>query len=88
MPRWTPELRQRQAEKIRKWQPWEWSTGPKTAGGKSASSQNARKHGYRSQEFRDLHKAIRTTGEQMIESGGDPLDILDTLGKFIEKSTI
>lgn len=40
---WTPERRARQAELIRKWKPWEQSTGPKTAEGKAKSSQNAYK---------------------------------------------
>jgi hypothetical protein len=37
---WTPERRARQAEMIRKWKPWEKSTGPKTAVGKSVVAQN------------------------------------------------
>ena len=38
---WTPERRAKQAEAIRRWKPWERSTGPKTEGGKAASSRNA-----------------------------------------------
>ena len=45
MPRWTPESRAKQAELIRRWRPWEQSTGPKTAEGKAVSSMNARVHG-------------------------------------------
>ena len=41
MSSWTPERRARQAELIRQWQPWQQSTGPKTMGGKAASSRNA-----------------------------------------------
>ena len=37
---WTPERKARQAELIRSWKPWERSTGPRTAQGKTASSQN------------------------------------------------
>jgi hypothetical protein len=37
---WTPERRARQAELIRKWKPWEKSTGPKTDVGRAAVSQN------------------------------------------------
>ena len=40
---WTPERRAKQAEAIRRWKPWERSTGPKTEEGKAASSRNADK---------------------------------------------
>ena len=42
---WTMERRQRQAELIKQWQPWQHSTGAKTPDGKTVSSQNAYKHG-------------------------------------------
>ena len=45
MPTWTPEMRQKQAERIRQWCPWKKSTGPKTAEGKAISSRNAWKGG-------------------------------------------
>ena len=45
MRHWTPEERLKQAELIRKWQPWKYSTGAKTLEGKARSSQNAYKHG-------------------------------------------
>lgn len=38
---WTDERRAKQAEAIQRWKPWERSTGPKTEGGKAASSRNA-----------------------------------------------
>lgn len=38
---WTEERRARQAEIVRETKPWLKSTGPKTAEGKLASSQNA-----------------------------------------------
>jgi hypothetical protein len=41
---WTQERRQRQAEKIKQWQPWKQSTGPKTKKGKQTSSRNALKY--------------------------------------------
>ena len=37
---WTPERRARQAELIRKWKPWEKSTGPKTDEGRAVVSRN------------------------------------------------
>jgi len=42
---WTKERRRRQAEMIRRWKPWERSTGPKTAVGRTTSSRNAYKGG-------------------------------------------
>jgi hypothetical protein len=40
---WTPERRAKQAEAIRRWQPWAKSTGPRTEEGKARSSRNADK---------------------------------------------
>lgn len=40
---WTPERRARQAELIRRWKPWERSSGPRTKGGKAVASRNADK---------------------------------------------
>ena len=40
---WTPERRARQAELIRRWRPWEKSTGLKTQAGKEVVSRNAYK---------------------------------------------
>lgn len=45
MPRWTPEARAAQAAKIRGWQPWTNSTGPRTVAGKERCRLNAEKHG-------------------------------------------
>lgn len=38
---WTEERRRKQAESIKKWKPWEKSTGPLTEMGKRRSSMNA-----------------------------------------------
>jgi hypothetical protein len=40
---WTAERRARQARLIHQWQPWQNSTGPRTAEGKAVSSRNAYK---------------------------------------------
>ena len=45
MRNWTAEQRLRQSEAIRRWKPWELSTGAKTAQGKTVSSNNATKTG-------------------------------------------
>jgi hypothetical protein len=43
--KWTPEQRLKQSEAIRRWRPWESSTGAKTPEGKAISSKNATKTG-------------------------------------------
>ncbi|MCB1550982.1 MAG: hypothetical protein KDJ26_03160 [Alphaproteobacteria bacterium] len=45
---WTQERRLRQSEAIKRWKPWEKSTGAKTKEGKEHSKMNAYKHGARS----------------------------------------
>ena len=58
---WTPERRARQAELIRRWRPWERSTGPKSQSGKAVVATNAFKGGTR-EVLRSLARALR---EQM-----------------------
>jgi hypothetical protein len=59
---WTPERRARQAEAIRRWQPWTKSTGPRTARGKARAAANGLKNpqhpGMRS-ILRELRRALR-----------------------------
>jgi hypothetical protein len=40
MPRWTPEARAKQSQRIRQWSPWQKSTGPTSAEGKAIASRN------------------------------------------------
>jgi len=54
---WTPERRKRQAELIRRWRPWESSTGPRTEDGKTLVSRNAWKGGHRG-VLRALSRAL------------------------------
>ena len=61
---WTPERRQRQAEQIRRWRPWEQSTGPKTPEGKSRVSRNAWQGGHRAQLLA-LSKALNAELAEM-----------------------
>jgi hypothetical protein len=55
---WPPERRARQAEQIRKWKPWEKSTGPKTEEGKERVSRNADKGGTR-EMLREIGRLLR-----------------------------
>ncbi len=61
---WTLERRQRQAELIRNWRPWEQSTGPRSQEGKELVSRNAWKGGHRA-ELRELTKALNTELAEM-----------------------
>jgi hypothetical protein len=60
---WTPEQRQKQAEAIRRWKPWEKSTGPKSAKGKANVSRNA----YTGGEWQKLRLAIRVLNQVLRE---------------------
>ncbi len=55
---WTEERRRKQAEAIRRWQPWKKSTGPRTREGKETSSLNALKHGDRSRALAPYYHAL------------------------------
>ena len=61
---WTSERRQRQAEQIRRWKPWEQSTGPRTAEGKARVSRNAWQGGHRAQ-LRELSKTLNAELAEM-----------------------
>ena len=54
---WTPERRKRQSEAIRRWKPWNQSTGPKSPEGKAVVSGNAWTGGHRAQ-LRELTKLV------------------------------
>lgn len=55
---WTPERRRKQAEAIKKWKPWEQSTGPKTVEGKESIKENALKHGLYSEDGMKLRRLM------------------------------
>jgi hypothetical protein len=59
---WTQARRQRQAELIRQWQPWNNSTGARTAEGKTIASRNAYKGGTRP-AMRQLARLLRDQRE-------------------------
>lgn len=58
MRHWTQQEREKQAEAIRRWAPWQQSTGPKTDEGKQVAAANSLKHGMRSAEAIEERKAI------------------------------
>jgi len=60
---WTPERRKRQSEAIRRWKPWQQSTGPKSPEGKAAVSGNAWKGG----DWLKLRQAIKALIQVMRE---------------------
>ncbi len=55
---WTEQMKESQRQRILENKPWSNSTGPKSAKGKSISSQNALKHGKRNQKARALKQLI------------------------------
>lgn len=59
---WSEERRRKQAENMRKTQPWKKTRGPKTPQGKAVSSQNAWKHGLRSETVILLRKILKAQG--------------------------
>ena len=54
----TPEHRALRAELIRRWKPWQKSTGPRSIEGKAKVSRNAFKGGQRAL-LRELSQALR-----------------------------
>jgi hypothetical protein len=55
---WTLERRARQSAAIRRWKPWERSTGPRRFEGKGRVSRNAYRGGSRA-KFRQLMREVR-----------------------------
>lgn len=58
---WTAARRAKQAMAIRRWQPWQKSTGPKTEQGRICSSRNAFKGGQRPlfrAKMREMRQAL------------------------------
>ena len=60
------ERRQRQAQLIKQWQPWQHSTGARTLEGKAVASRNAFKGGFR-QQLKELNQLLRDA-KQVIDA--------------------
>ena len=70
---WTEKHCKMQSEAIRRWKPWEKSTGPRTAKGKAIVAQNAFKGGLRPQ-LRELAKILRKQRHSLDELSTEEYD--------------
>ena len=65
---WTPERRKRQSEAIRRWKPWQQSTGPQSPEGRAVVARNAWRGG-RAVKLRlaikELHQAMRKQRDRL-----------------------
>jgi hypothetical protein len=64
---WTRARRARQAQAIRRWRPWEYALGPRTAEGKARAARNAYTGGHWRRE-RELLKALNLALRQQREA--------------------
>ena len=76
---WTEERRARQAAEIRRWKPWEKSTGPKTPEGKARVARNAYTGGRR-EELRQLSRLLRELRER---DDADPFEVFGEMERLI-----
>ena len=72
---WTQERRQKQSAAIRRWKPWERSTGPRTSAGKATASQNANK-GYDWLGIRRIAAALHKNKKSLDELSAEDYDAL------------
>ena len=69
MRQWTTQERQRQAELIRQWQPWQHSTGARTIEGKAIASRNAFKGGLRAR-LKAINQLLRDAKQVLNKING------------------
>lgn len=60
---WTPEKRAQAAKRMKQQKPWLKTKGPTSAEGKKVASQNAYKHGFRSEDYKSLCALLRAQKE-------------------------
>ena len=72
---WTPERRKRQSEAIKRWKPWNQSTGPKSPEGKAAVSGNA----WRGSDWLKLRQTINRLLKYSTRTRGILLRMFDFL---------
>jgi len=65
---WTEERKIKLARAIRRWHPWEHSTGPRTAEGKARASRNAYRGGHR-QIQRQSARLLQSTTDFVADTG-------------------
>ena len=63
--KWTPEQKQRQSEAIKRWKPWEESTGPTSSKGKAVVARNA----LAGERILELRRWIQTIKQTLREQG-------------------
>lgn len=68
--KWSEERRAKAAEAIRRWRPWEQSTGPRTPQGKAKASRNRDQGGLRP-KLRELARVLRQQRIQQVQIADD-----------------
>ena len=81
MPRWDEAAKAKQSQMIKRWQPWQNSTGATTAEGQERSRSNAYKHGRRCESLDPFAIECRNKMD-----AGDHASVLSSLYEFILKS--
>lgn len=72
--KWTKSQRAIQSRAIKRWKPWDSSTGPRTGQGKAASSRNSFRHGCDSRwvlRLRKMERELRRSGSATISATED-----------------
>ena len=69
MRKWTTQERQRQAELVKQWQPWQHSTGARTIEGKAIASRNAFKGGLRAR-LKAINQLLRDAKQVLNKING------------------
>ena len=82
--KWTRIQRETQRRAIRRWSPWDFSTGPITVKGKATSSRNSFKHGCDSKWVKRLRRMEREMRRSKLATVSATRD-LETYRQEVEK---